>query len=30
VSGFPPARFFCVSALKGASPVWMPESRMAA
>jgi hypothetical protein len=30
VSGFPPARFFCVSATKGASPVWMPADRMAA
>jgi hypothetical protein len=30
VSGFPPARFFCVSALKGTSPVWMPEGKMAA
>jgi hypothetical protein len=30
VSGFPPARFQCVSAAKGAKPVWMPEGRMAA
>src|SRR5687768_13184139 len=30
VSGFPPARFFCVSALKGTRPVWVPEGRMAA
>jgi hypothetical protein len=30
VSGFPPARFFCVSASRGASPVWMPEGKMAA
>ena len=30
VSGFPPARFFCVSAVKGTRPVWVPEGRMAA
>ena len=30
VSGCPPARYFCVSAKKGASPEWMPEGRMAA
>jgi hypothetical protein len=30
VSGFPPARFFCISASRGASPVWMPEGKMAA
>ena len=30
VSGFPPARFQCVSALKGGKIVWMPEGRMAA
>jgi hypothetical protein len=30
VSGFPPARFQCVSAAKGGKPVWMPEGRMAA
>lgn len=30
VSGFPPARFQCVSSLKGGTPVWVPEGRMAA
>ena len=30
VSGFPPARFFCASAMKGATPVWIPEGKMAA
>jgi hypothetical protein len=30
VNGFPPARFQCVSASKGAKPIWMPEGRMAA
>ena len=30
VSGFPPARFCCVSAMKGTRPVWVPEGRMAA
>jgi len=30
VSGFPPARFFCASAIKGATPVWVPEGKMAA
>ena len=30
VSGFPPARFQCVSALRGGRPVWVPEGRMAA
>ena len=30
VSGFPPARFQCVSALKGGKIVWVPEGRMAA
>ena len=30
VMGFPPARFQCVSALKGGRIVWMPEGRMAA
>ncbi len=30
VSGFPPARFQCISALKGVRPVWAPEGKMAA
>ena len=30
VLGFPPARFQCVSAMKGGKIVWMPEGRMAA
>jgi len=30
VSGFPPARFFCASASKGATPVWVPEGKLAA
>ena len=30
VTGFPPARFQCISALKGGKPVWIPEGRMAA
>ena len=30
VTGFPPARFQCISALKGGKPVWVPEGRMAA
>ena len=30
VSGFPPARFFCASAFKGTSPVWVPEGKLAA
>ena len=30
VFGFPPARFQCVSAMKGGKIVWMPEGRMAA
>jgi len=30
VSGFPPARFFCAHATKGATPVWVPEGKLAA
>lgn len=30
VTGFPPARFQCISALKGGRAVWVPEGRMAA
>jgi hypothetical protein len=30
VSGFPPARFQCVGAVKNGRPVWVPEGQMAA
>ena len=30
VSGFPPARFQCISALKGGKVVWVPEGQLAA
>jgi hypothetical protein len=30
VSGFPPARVLCASAMKGTSPVWVPEGKLAA
>ena len=30
VSGFPPARFQCISALRGGKIVWVPEGRLAA
>ena len=30
VSGFPPARFFCASAIKGTSPIWVQEGKLAA
>jgi hypothetical protein len=30
VSGFPPARFHCMGAVKNGHPVWIPEGQMAA
>ncbi len=30
VTGFPPARYHCVGAVKNGRPVWMPEGQMAA
>jgi hypothetical protein len=30
VSGFPPARFQCISPLGGGKPIWIPEGQMAA
>ena len=30
VSGFPPARFHCVGAVKNGRPVWIPEGQLAA
>jgi hypothetical protein len=30
VTGFPPARFQCVSALRGGRPIWIPQGLMAA
>ena len=30
VTGFPPARYQCVGAVKSGRPVWMPEGQMAA
>jgi hypothetical protein len=30
VTGFPPARYQCVGAVKSGRPVWVPEGRMAA
>ena len=30
VTGFPPARFQCVGAVKNGRPVWIPEGQMAA
>lgn len=30
VTGFPPARYQCVSAVRNGRPVWMPEGRLAA
>ena len=30
VSGFPPARYHCVGAVKNGRPIWVPEGQMAA
>lgn len=30
VSGFPPARYHCVGAVKNGRPVWVPQGRLAA
>ena len=30
VTGFPPARYHCVGAVKSGRPVWVPEGRLAA
>jgi hypothetical protein len=30
VTGFPPARYNCVGAVKNGRPVWVPEGRLAA
>jgi hypothetical protein len=30
VTGFPPARYHCVGAVKSGRPVWIPEGLMAA
>jgi hypothetical protein len=30
VTGFPPARYHCVGAVKNGIPVWIPEGRLAA
>jgi hypothetical protein len=30
VTGFPPARYQCVGAVKNGRPVWVPEGQMAA
>ena len=30
VTGFPPARYECVAAVRNGAPVWMPAGRLAA
>jgi hypothetical protein len=30
VAGFPPARYQCLGAVKGGTPIWVPEGRLAA